>query len=190
MLGPVVHKGAVYVLHARDCLDVEDKNQNAEYAFQNRNQGLVCENAAQKSRQKHGQQHENADGREEGKRHDDTHHHLHGLFAEDLLKEALKLRGFLLFLLSFRVNLRRPVQRAHTEYHGIRKAEHAAHKGQSKERITIRETHVALPVHRNALIFAAHRAGVILPVLHHDAFQYRLSADAGVFLFRHTSPPL
>ena len=54
MLGPVVHKGAVYIRHPRDCLDVEDKNQDAEHAFQDRNQGLVCENAAQKSRKKHG----------------------------------------------------------------------------------------------------------------------------------------
>ena len=187
VLGAVIHEGAVYVLHLRNRLDVENENQNAEHALQNRNQRLARDDSLQKPREEHGQQHKNTDRKEEGKGHDDTHHHLHCLFAEGLFEKGLKFRGLFLrsALVAARIDFGRPVQRPHTEYHRIRKAEDAPHKRQAQQRIPVRETHIALFVHRNAAVFPPHRAGIVLSVFHHDAFQNRLSADAGIFLSCH-----
>ena len=172
----VVHKGALDVLHAAHQFDICDKDDDTDHALQHRHHRVRRDKPAAQPGDKQGQHHKNPDGHDKGKYHHHRHEHALQLFPKHLVQPCLEFgRGFLLVVLEKAAG---PGQGAHAQDHGVRETENTADKGQSQDLCLPGHTHVMILFHLNFPVRFADRDRVIRAVLHHNALDYRLSADS------------
>ena len=99
MLRTVVHKGAADVLHPGNHFNICDKDRDADEAFQDCHDGIGVDDLLAGICDEQRQHHEDADGHDHGKYHDNRHKDLLDLLAEYLVHPQFQLTWLGVFII-------------------------------------------------------------------------------------------
>ena len=99
MLRTVVHKGAADVFHPGNQFDIRNKNSNADNALQDCHNDVGMDDLLAGVCDQQRQDHENADGHDNGKYHNNRHKHLLHLFSEDFVHPEFQLTRFRILII-------------------------------------------------------------------------------------------